>query len=602
MEGTAAASSAAACPIAVAATASADEGVEISHVNEVTGPPSLNLRPIPASAPRPTEAASASAPGGEVERAVPVEARAASVGPATAFPFRFSASTPAGPSLEGDGGDVDRPVDADSVGRDDDQGPAAGDTDGPPGPNLEGCRVQHAIGEVLVGLDDSSGVLERARVGIERELIASLERDRTQLEVRKGDVGDPHAHAAPSPHAAEGAGLEERVRPIAANPLGPLASLDASPRVRTARVRRRVGSAPVGDDRCVGVPGGYPVDVRWHPLEAARPDKGDHRRQSHLGPHWAERSRLKGLCPGLQAERRPTSSASLPGGSLPPLMATILDGKQAAKLLRARLTEQVAMFGEAHGRVPRLEVILVGDDPASQVYVRNKERAAGKVGLRGAVHRLPGDTTQATLEARVDDLNADEGVDGILVQLPLPPHLNAEAVLDRIDPTKDVDGLHPVNVGMLAAGRPGLRPCTPSGCMELLRVGQVPIDGARAVVIGRSQLVGRPLAQLLLAQNATVTIAHSRTRELPALCRDADILVAAVGRPEFVRGDWVKDGAAVVDVGINRREDGSLAGDVAFEEASERAGWITPVPGGVGPMTIAMLLSNTLQAARARGS
>jgi methylenetetrahydrofolate dehydrogenase (NADP+)/methenyltetrahydrofolate cyclohydrolase len=247
-----------------------------------------------------------------------------------------------------------------------------------------------------------------------------------------------------------------------------------------------------------------------------------------------------------------------------------------------------------------LDVVLVGDDPASQVYVRNKERAAAKAGIEGRVHRLRDETSEADLLALIFELNGDDHIDGILVQLPLPGHLHDQTIVDAIDPAKDVDGLNPFNSGLLVVGRKGLRPCTPSGCMRMLeRVGCDP-KGKRALVLGRSTLVGKPLALMLLEKHATVTIAHSRTEDLADRVRESDILVAAVGRPNLVQGDWIKEGAVVIDVGINRLEDGSLTGDVDFEGAKKRAAYITPVPGGVGPMTIAMLLSNTVDAAEAR--
>lgn len=262
---------------------------------------------------------------------------------------------------------------------------------------------------------------------------------------------------------------------------------------------------------------------------------------------------------------------------------------------RATLVTQVA-------RPPALVVVLVGEDPASQVYVRNKDKAARKAGFEVRTIRLPAETGQGDLLAVIDDLNRDEAVDGILVQLPLPKGLDAEAVVARLDPAKDVDGLTPANVAALWSGEPGLRPCTPLGCMELLAEAGVDPAGKRAVVLGRSMLVGKPVAALLLAQNATVTIAHSRTTELPELCRGAEILVAAVGRAGLVQGDWIRPGACVLDVGINRGADGKLCGDVDFDPARDRAGAITPVPGGVGPMTIAMLLANTVTSAESRFS
>jgi methylenetetrahydrofolate dehydrogenase (NADP+)/methenyltetrahydrofolate cyclohydrolase len=278
----------------------------------------------------------------------------------------------------------------------------------------------------------------------------------------------------------------------------------------------------------------------------------------------------------------------------------ILDGKAIGEALRERVAAGVRAFSARAGRVPGLDVILVGEDAASSVYVRNKAKSTEAAGMRGAVHRLPADTTEAALLALVRELDDRDDVDGILVQLPLPKHIDADRVLDAIVPSKDVDGFHPLNAGLLMEGRPGLVPCTPWGCMRLLEHGKIDVAGKHAVVIGRSNIVGKPAAMLLLQRSATVTIAHSKTRDLPELCRTADILVAAVGRAEMVRGDWVKPGAVVLDVGINRTADGKLVGDVAFHEARQNASWITPVPGGVGPMTIACLLENTLRAAWAR--
>jgi methylenetetrahydrofolate dehydrogenase (NADP+)/methenyltetrahydrofolate cyclohydrolase len=278
----------------------------------------------------------------------------------------------------------------------------------------------------------------------------------------------------------------------------------------------------------------------------------------------------------------------------------IIDGKAVAARVRAEVAERARAFSERHGRTPGLHVILVGDDPASQVYVRNKEKAARDVGIHGVVHRMPAETPEADVIALVEKLDVDDSVDGILVQLPLPRGISEQRVLDRLDPAKDVDGLHPVNAGLLVSGREALVPCTPQGCMRLIAEAGVSLVGARAVVVGRSNLVGKPMAQLLLREHATVTMAHSRTRDLDALCRTADVLVAAVGKAEIIRGAWVKPGAVVIDVGINRSEQGKLVGDVEFASAREVAGAITPVPGGVGPMTIACLLSNTLDAAERR--
>ncbi len=288
------------------------------------------------------------------------------------------------------------------------------------------------------------------------------------------------------------------------------------------------------------------------------------------------------------------------------MTARLIDGKAHAAHLRADVTAGVSAFVGATGRKPGLAVILVGEDPASAVYVRNKARQTVEVGMASFEHKLTAGAAQADLIALVETLNADPEVDGILVQLPLPGHLDELAVVSAIDPDKDVDGLHVVSAGRLASGLPGLVSCTPLGCMMLIRdtLGDN-LSGKDAVVIGRSILVGKPVAQLLLAANCTVTIAHSRTHDLPAVVRRADIVVAAVGRAEMVKADWIKPGACVIDVGINRVAAGEagktkLVGDVAFDEVAEVAGSITPVPGGVGPMTIACLLHNTLQAARMR--
>ena len=278
------------------------------------------------------------------------------------------------------------------------------------------------------------------------------------------------------------------------------------------------------------------------------------------------------------------------------MTARILDGKALGARLRAGLAGRIATLPFK----PGLRVVRVGEDPASGVYVRNKDRAAAEAGFDSATLHLPESTTEAALLAEIARLNADPVVDGILVQLPLPAHIRAEAAIAAVDPAKDVDGFHPLNAGRLAAGEPGLVPCTPRGVMHLLAEAGVALRGARALVLGRSQIVGRPMAQLLLGADCTVTIAHSRTRDLPAECRRAEILVAAAGRAEMVRGDWIAPGAVVIDVGINRLPDGKLVGDVAYAEALGHAGAITPVPGGVGPMTIACLLENTLEAALAR--
>ena len=278
------------------------------------------------------------------------------------------------------------------------------------------------------------------------------------------------------------------------------------------------------------------------------------------------------------------------------MTASIIDGKAVAATLRSQVAEGVATFQAQTGRAPGLAVVLVGEDAASSVYVRSKGKATVAAGMVSVEHRLPANAEQATLMALVAELNADPAIDGILVQLPLPSHMDAQAVISAIDPNKDVDGFHPANAGRLATGLPALVPCTPLGCLMLLKSVHPSLSGLDAVVVGRSNIVGKPMAQLLLGESCTVTIAHSRTRDLPARLRAADIVVAAVGIPQMIQGDWIKPGATVIDVGINRTETG-LVGDVDFAGAVEVAGAITPVPGGVGPMTIACLLRNTLEAA-----
>jgi methylenetetrahydrofolate dehydrogenase (NADP+)/methenyltetrahydrofolate cyclohydrolase len=281
------------------------------------------------------------------------------------------------------------------------------------------------------------------------------------------------------------------------------------------------------------------------------------------------------------------------------MAARIIDGKAVAAEVRERVAAEVVAFEAERGRTPMLVTVIVGDDPASEVYVAGKHRACEQVGMRSAHHGLPAETTEQELLALVEKLNADQDVDGILVQLPVPAQIDPDQVVAAIDPGKDVDGLTPVNAGRLAQGMPGLVSCTPAGVMELLRHEGVELEGAEVVVVGRSKLVGIPVSRLLLAANATVTMCHSRTRDLAGVCRRADVLVAAVGVPRLLGGDAIKPGAVVIDVGINRTDDG-LVGDVDFEAGAEVASAITPVPGGVGPMTVAMLLVNTLAAARAR--
>ena len=286
------------------------------------------------------------------------------------------------------------------------------------------------------------------------------------------------------------------------------------------------------------------------------------------------------------------------------MTARLIDGKATAAELRAEVAAEVAKFRAARGRAPGLAVVLVGEDPASAVYVRNKGRATVEAGMVSFEHKLSADVSESELLTLVESLNGDPSVDGILVQLPLPRHIDANNILTSIDPDKDVDGFHPVNVGKLAIGLEGFVPCTPLGCLKLLRAELGDLGGKEAVVIGRSNIVGKPMALLLLAEHCTVTVAHSRTRDLPGVVRRADIVVAAVGRPEIITGDWLKPGATVIDVGINRiaGEGGTshLTGDVDFASASRIAGAITPVPGGVGPMTIACLIRNTLASAARR--
>ncbi len=286
------------------------------------------------------------------------------------------------------------------------------------------------------------------------------------------------------------------------------------------------------------------------------------------------------------------------------MSATIIDGKALAADLRSKVAVGVAHVSKAHGHVPGIAVVLVGENPASSVYVRSKTKAVAEAGMRAFDYKLPAETTEAELIALIEKLNADDAVNGILVQLPLPPQIDQHKIIFTIDPAKDVDGFHPLNVGRLASGLPALVPCTPLGCVRLAKSVLPSLAGMEAVVIGRSNIVGKPVAQLLLNENATVTIAHSKTRDLPAVCRRADLLVAAIGRPEMVRADWIKPGATVIDVGINRVPGegggkGRIVGDVAAE-VREVAGALTPVPGGVGPMTIACLLLNTLRAACAQ--
>ena len=279
-------------------------------------------------------------------------------------------------------------------------------------------------------------------------------------------------------------------------------------------------------------------------------------------------------------------------------MAKIIDGKLISAQIREEIAQKVVEYNKKTGKLPGLAVIIVGEDPASQVYVRNKKKACEQVGFYSRVYELPASSTQGELNDLVEKLNSDEQIHGILVQLPLPKHLNEEEVLLKIDPKKDVDAFHPYNVGMITIGNPGFLPCTPAGVMQLLIRSGIEISGKECVVVGRSNIVGKPMALLLLAANGTVTVCHSRTRDLAEVCRRADILVAAIGKADFFTGDMIKEGAVVIDVGMNRRADGKLTGDVNFAEVEPKASYITPVPGGVGPMTITMLLKNTLTAAK----
>ncbi len=284
------------------------------------------------------------------------------------------------------------------------------------------------------------------------------------------------------------------------------------------------------------------------------------------------------------------------------MTAALIDGKAIAERLKREVRAGTDALAARGLRRPGLAVVMVGDVAASAVYVRNKRRACGETGIESVAHDLPQSTSEQELLALIDRLNADPAIDGILVQLPLPPQIRAETVIERIDPAKDVDGFHPYNIGRLAQGTPLLRPCTPYGVILMLEQGGLAVEGREAVIIGRSNIVGRPMALELLMRGATVTVCHSRTRDLPGHVGRADILVAAIGRPEFVPGAWIRPGAVVVDVGINRTDDGRLVGDVQFAAARERAGHITPVPGGVGPMTVATLMKNTLDAAARRQS
>lgn len=280
------------------------------------------------------------------------------------------------------------------------------------------------------------------------------------------------------------------------------------------------------------------------------------------------------------------------------MSAQLIDGKALAQTIREAIAKEVAELHQQTGVRPGLVAILVGDDPASAVYVRNKKKACDAAGIYVDENKLPASTSQSDLLALIEKMNADPKIHGILVQLPLPKHIESKVILEAVSPLKDADGFHPYNVGRLVEGNPVFTPCTPKGVIRMIESTGQAIEGKRAVVLGRSNIVGKPVALLLMHRHATVTVCHSRTQDLPAICRDADIVIAAIGRPQFVTAEMVKKGALVIDVGINRLEDGRLVGDVDFDPVRELAGWITPVPGGVGPMTIAMLLGNTLESAK----
>lgn len=310
-------------------------------------------------------------------------------------------------------------------------------------------------------------------------------------------------------------------------------------------------------------------------------------------------ARVQGAPPALR-QRRPESAQSMSTVMTSPKSAIILDGKAVAAKERQKAAERAQAFAAQFGRRPGLAVVKVGDDPASAVYVRNKRKSCADAGIESFSHDLPASTTEKQLLALVAELNRDERVDGILVQLPLPKGIDADRIMDSVDPAKDVDGFHPTNTGLLAQKRPRLRPCTPWGVIRLANEYGINLTGMRATVVGASNIVGRPMALELLLARSTVTVCHTGTRDLRAEVERAELLVVAVGKPGFVPGDWVRPGAAVFDVGVNRLASGKLVGDVEYERAFERAGWITPVPGGLGPMTIAMLLSNTVDAAYRR--
>jgi methylenetetrahydrofolate dehydrogenase (NADP+) / methenyltetrahydrofolate cyclohydrolase len=307
---------------------------------------------------------------------------------------------------------------------------------------------------------------------------------------------------------------------------------------------------------------------------------------------------IEGIREHGEGARTPLATVFNTQGEGVDVPAQIIDGKALAQVIRERIAEDVRLLEKDTGIKPGLAAVLVGDDPASAVYVRNKKIACEKAGLYPQEHLLPASTSQETLLKLVHQLNADPRIHGILVQLPLPTGMDSQAILHAVTPEKDVDGFHPVNVGRLVTGEPGYIPCTPKGVIQMIDSTGLDIAGKRAVVIGRSNIVGKPVAMLLLHRHATITICHSRTKDLPGVVREADIVIAAIGKPLFVTSDMVKDGAIVIDVGINRLADGHLVGDVDFGRVKERAGWITPVPGGVGPMTIAMLLQNTVESAK----
>ena len=402
------------------------------------------------------------------------------------------------------------------------------------------------------------------------------------------------------PGRARGQLLDPGAEPVA-EPSEPA----AADRVRMTVIARRQAGEVVEDREWIVAVVGYGERFGTDDRAASGPATRERERQlalSQRGEHLRRCQRTAQRDAGERCRSGVRDGSHLKNDvRIRSMSARVIDGKAVAQEVRSEVRAEIEQWIADGGQRPGLATILVGEDPASAVYVSGKQRASVEVGLEGFAHDLPADATQAEVEALIRELNDDPRVSGILLQLPTPEQIDGSYLTTLIDASKDVDGLTPISAGLLAKGLPGLRPCTPAGVMELLRRNDVELTGAEAVVVGRSDLVGKPVAALLLAQHATVTICHSRTRNLGEVCRRADVLVAAVGRPEMVKGSWVKPGAAVIDVGINRTDAG-LVGDVEFGPAAEVAGLITPVPGGVGPMTIAMLLRNTLLAAKAQAA